>query len=174
MADNSPVLIVLAGLPGVGKTTLAKALTAQLGAFYIRIDTIEQAMQRSMLAIETAEDAGYLAAYALAADNLRPGAVVIADSVNPIAITRDDWHAVGQKAGARMINVELICSDKAQHRARVEGRHADIPGHKLPSWQDVLDREYEDWDAERLVLDTAMKTTDYCAAMVIARVKDDA
>ncbi|MEO0391636.1 MAG: AAA family ATPase [Pseudomonadota bacterium] len=173
MTTAVPVLIVMAGLPGTGKTTLAKVLAVRLQACYLRIDTIEQALMRSTPAIDQVSDAGYLAAYALAADNLRPGSVVIADSVNPITLTREDWQAVGDRAGARTLNLALICSDKAQHRARVERRVADIPGHQMPSWQDVENREYEPWtkdalNADHLVLDTTTMTTQACCDAVMA------
>ena len=35
------MLIALSGLPGSGKTTLARSLSRRLGAHYLRIDTIE-------------------------------------------------------------------------------------------------------------------------------------
>ncbi|CAM3662087.1 hypothetical protein [Legionella longbeachae] len=35
---------------------------------------------------------GYLISYAIAKENLALGLTVIADSVNPIAITRQDWQ----------------------------------------------------------------------------------
>lgn len=41
------VLIVFSGLPGTGKTTIAKGLAAKIGALYLRIDTIEQAIRNS-------------------------------------------------------------------------------------------------------------------------------
>jgi hypothetical protein len=37
----------------------------------------------------------------------------------------------------------------------VESRSADIAGHVVPSWQDVVNRTYEPWDRERVILDTA-------------------
>ena len=131
------MLIIFAGLPGAGKTTLAKGVAARLGAVYLRIDTIEQAIVRSSLGVAAAAEAGYLAAYGVAAENLRLGRDVVADSVNPIELTRDAWASVAREAGCVGVNVEVVCSDTAEHRRRVETRRADLAGHRLPTWQDV-------------------------------------
>jgi predicted kinase len=40
------MLIIFGGLPGVGKTTLAKAVAREWEAVYLRVDTIEQALTR--------------------------------------------------------------------------------------------------------------------------------
>lgn len=40
-----PRLFIFSGLPGVGKTTLARELSAYCHAVYCRIDTIEQLPQ---------------------------------------------------------------------------------------------------------------------------------
>lgn len=48
--------------------------------------------------------------------------------------------AVGSEA--RVIEIEVICSDTIEHRHRVESRHTDIPGLALPSWQEVSAREF--------------------------------
>ena len=55
----------------------------------------------------------------------------------------------------RIFEIELICSDTTTHRQRVEGRQADIPNHKLPPWKSVLERQYDPWESEHLVVDTA-------------------
>jgi hypothetical protein len=80
------VLIVLAGLPGVGKTTIARELARTLPAVHVRVDSIEQALRRTGLAVE---EEGYVVAHAIAADNLRAGLTVVADCVNPWPVTRD-------------------------------------------------------------------------------------
>jgi predicted kinase len=73
------------------------------------------------------EGEGYSVAYAIAEDNLRLGRIVIADCVNPWPLTRDAWRSVADRAGARAVEVEIVCSDRAEHRRRVESRAADIP-----------------------------------------------
>lgn len=40
------MLIIFGGLPGVGKTTIAKALAKLMHAVYLRVDTVEQVLKR--------------------------------------------------------------------------------------------------------------------------------
>jgi len=40
-----PKLFIFSGLPGTGKTTLSRQLAQHVGAAYLRIDTIEQALR---------------------------------------------------------------------------------------------------------------------------------
>ncbi|MEO1016765.1 MAG: AAA family ATPase [Pseudomonadota bacterium] len=156
------VLIILSGLPGSGKTTIAKAAALALNAVHLRIDTIEQAIMRSSLAPASVEEAGYLIGYDLARDNLCLGHKIIADSVNPIELTRKAWRDVASDAGVPALDIEIVCSDRALHRQRVETRAADIDGLRLPGWDDVMRRDYRSWTTDRLVLDTAILTVDAC------------
>ena len=56
------MLIILGGLPGVGKTTLAKAVAREWEAVYLRVDTIEQALRFSEALQGEVGPAGYLVA----------------------------------------------------------------------------------------------------------------
>jgi predicted kinase len=149
------MLIAFGGLPGTGKTTVAQTLARKLAAVYLRIDTLEQAFTAFGSGGVDIGPAGYLAGYAIAKDNLRLGLTVVADSVNSLHVTRSAWGSVALEAGVRIFEIELICSDTTAHRLRVEGRRADIPGHKLPTWKSVLERQYDAWESEHLVVDTA-------------------
>ena len=163
---SSPLLISLAGLPGSGKSTLAEALAARLRAVWVRIDTIEQAIRDA--GITEDGPAGYIVGYGIAATNLRLGHIVVADSVNPLAITRDAWRDVAAQAGAPCLEVEVICSDPAEHRRRVETRVVNVPGLVPPTWQEVVTRARDPWARKPLVIDTAGRGIEACVADVLA------
>lgn len=152
---QASTLIIFGGLPGTGKTTLARMLAHELDATYVRIDTIEQALRDSQPLARPVDDAGYRVAYAITTENLRLGRTVIADSVNPLQVTRDAWRAMADDADAKAIEIEVVCSDVTEHRRRVESRHSDIPGLPLPNWREVCAREYQSWDRDHIVVDTA-------------------
>lgn len=155
---RGPALIVFGGLPGTGKTTLARHLATHLHAVYLRIDTIEQALRNENV-LKTGHE-GYMTAYAVAEDNLQAWNVVVADSVNPVPATREAWRGMALRNSARLIEIEVTCSDTAEHKRRVETRKADIAGHKLPTWQEVTSREYHPWGTTDFRVDTAAKEID--------------
>lgn len=157
------MLIILAGLPGTGKSTLARALARRITAAHIRIDSIEQSMIATGRIAGSMDDAGYRVAYRLAEDNLRNGLSVIADSVNPLPVTREAWRDVARRAAAGFIEIEVVCSDPDAHRVRVETRAPDIEGHVLPTWDEVVARDYLDWNDEVVRIDTAGRSVDDCA-----------
>ena len=154
---EAPVLIVFGGLPGTGKTTIARELSRRLSASYVRIDAIEQSLRTAGLAVGPT---GYVIGNELAAENLKLGRVVVADCVNPVLASREGWRDTASKNAARLVEIEVICSDAGEHRRRVESRAPDISGLALPSWHDVVNRVYETWDRERVVLDTAKDSID--------------
>ena len=94
----------------------------------------------------------------MARDLLACGIDVVAECVNPFALTRQAWREAGRSAGAAVLEVELFCSDEDEHRRRVEERSTDIAGLELPDWSAVVEREYEAWPEAALHLDTAMLT----------------
>ncbi len=162
------MLIVLSGLPGVGKTTVARELAVALGAVHVRIDSIEQALRNAGWQVEAE---GYRVAYAVAEDNLRLGRSVVADCVNPWPLTRGEWRSVGDRTRARIVDVEVVCSDAEEHRRRVESRATDISGHRLPTWSEVVRRDYHPWDTDRLVIDTAQLNLEQSVRTILAAVK---
>ena len=67
-----------------------------------------------------------------------------------------------------VVEIEIVCSDRAEHRRRVETRVPDIEGLMLPTWQEVVDRDYRPWTRDRLVVDTAGRPADACIDEIVA------
>lgn len=161
----SPILIVLSGLPGTGKTTIAKAFVAKHSAVYVRVDEIEHALKRG--SGTDVGPAGYEVAFAVASSNLDMGNVVVADSVNPVPESREGWRSVARRfAGAGIVEVEIVCSDVDEHRRRVETRRPDIDGFKLPTWSAVTSRNYIPWNTPRLIIDTAQISVEVAISLI--------
>jgi predicted kinase len=103
----------------------------------------------------------------VAGDNLAFGHIVIADSVNPLPVTRTAWLEVARHAHAPAIEVEITCSNEAEHRRRVESR-LNVDGQGGPTWQEVMERHYRPWPGANHVVDTAVHTPDQAVAKLRA------
>jgi predicted kinase len=161
-------LIVLAGLPGSGKSTIAREVARRTGAIWLRVDSMDQAIWASGTAPADLHDWTYRAAQAVAEDNLRLGRDVIGDCVNDWKAARDGWQDVGRRVGVDVLWLEIICTDPVEHQRRVETRASDVPGLALPDWQAVLAREYHTWDRDHLTIDTAGQTISESVEAVLA------
>lgn len=90
---RTPVLICIGGLPATGKTTIARTVAAELSAAYVRIDSIETAINRAEGQFQHTNNwdlpPGYVVGYDVVADQLRNGLDVVAESVNPLRMGWD-------------------------------------------------------------------------------------
>ena len=167
-----PALVVIGGLPATGKTAIGRPAAREMRAAYLRIDTIEGAILRGEGRSGLPRgDEGYVIGYELASDQLDLGLDVVVECVNPIATTRDAWLAVGDRARALVIEVDLVCSDVIEHRRRLETREIDVVGITNPRWREVIDRDYERWERDRLMIDTSLVRPDAAARTVLDEVR---
>lgn len=115
-------LIVFAGLPASGKSTIAREVAAQIGVMWLRIDSMDQAIWASGTAPSDLRDWTYRAAQAIAIDNLVLGRAVIADCVN-------DWRGGARRMAARRRHrrrTDRVAGDRllGHRRASTQGRGA--------------------------------------------------
>ena len=105
----------------------------------------------------------------VASDILKAGVSVVADSCNPIELTRREWERVALDAAGRYVNIEIICSDVREHRRRVETRQSTVLGLTLPNWDEVENREYDSWTTERIIIDTSGKSEADCVGELLSK-----
>jgi predicted kinase len=88
------------------------------------------------------------------------------------AITRDSWIEAAKQVGSPFVEIELICSDIEEHRRRVEMREPDIEGHAIPTWHDVVSRDYDPWTCNHIVIDTAKLSASQATGELIRQLSD--
>lgn len=165
------VLVVIGGLPATGKSTIAVAVARTTAIPYIRVDRIEQAIVAWSPLSHPVGPVGYAVAHQLALEQLLLGLDVVVECVNPVALTRDAWASTATTGGAGLLEVEVSCSDRAEHRRRVESRASDVDGLVKPTWAEVVDRDYEPWSRTPLRLDTATTSVDVAAEQVTSALR---
>lgn len=163
------MLIVFGGLPGAGKTTLSQTIAREMHAAWLRVDLVEAAMFRAGIAKDQPTGyAAYCVAYALAEAHLHMGTPTVVDAVNPVEAARRGWRDTAAACGAPVRVVEVVCSALDEHQRRVSMRRSDLAGFEMPTWQDVVDREYEPWTEPRLTVDTAALSVEECLSRIRA------
>ncbi|MFE2066287.1 AAA family ATPase [Streptomyces sp. NPDC059467] len=151
------MLIVMAGLPAAGKSSIAEELARKLPAAVVSVDPVEAAMRRA--GVDRGQPTGlaaYFVAEAVADGVLAVGQSVIIDAVNAVEAARQQWRALASRHQVPVAVIEVMCSDAQVHRRRLERRTRSIVGFEEPTWEAVQQRrtEYEPWTDHRLVLDS--------------------
>lgn len=154
-----PLLIVFKGHPGVGKSTVARAVAQRLGVPLIDKDDIKDILDDGRF------DAGgpsYNVMFNVARRQLLNGLNVICDSPLSQLLSYTSAQRVAREANARLVVVECMCSAPEEWRRRVDQRGAlNLPAHHITTWQGLqalLDKRGDSSqypiDAPHLVINT--------------------
>jgi predicted kinase len=119
------MLIAMAGLPGAGKSTLAEVVGARRRITVLSVDQIETAILKAGISAgQPTGLAAYLVAETLAESALMSDHDIIIDAVNAVDPAREQWVNLAERAGSGVRFIEVICSDREEHKARLVERAA--------------------------------------------------
>jgi len=147
------VLIAVSGLPGTGKTTVARELAARLGAVHLSVDIAEDALLGAGLEVGwTTGVAAYEAVRAAAEQSLAIGLVVVVDAVNDSDRSRQTWRDAAKRCGVPLRFVVIQPPPAEEHQRRLESREGSFRHVPEPTWEQVRERArtYEPWSDERV------------------------
>ena len=151
---SRPMLVLVTGLQGTGKSTVAGMVADSLGAPLLAHDWAMSGL-RPFPKVQAALDAsdppghgpaGWSVLGALARSQLRRRSSVVLDGVARKAEV-DALRALAAEEGARFLVVMTECSDPELHRSRVEGRERGIPGWYELDWSHVV-QSRQRWDPD--------------------------
>ena len=154
---KKPALIVMSGLPGSGKSTIAERIAEKLQIPIFSVDPIESAMLEAGVqqGFETCL-AAYIVAATLASEQLNLGISVVIDAVNAEEEGKNTWRELGRKYGLTLIVLEVVVSNQALHRRRIESRVRGLHGFSEVTWDQVEARRMKltPWKEPTLLLDS--------------------
>jgi predicted kinase len=142
------MLIVMAGLPAAGKSTIAEVVGNRMGVPVISVDPIESAILSAGIdADQPTGLAAYLVAEAFADAVIGGGGSIIVDAVNAVNPAREQWVRLAERQKAEIRFIEIVCSDAEVHGERLAARAARLAEEAHPgafAVEQSLD-EWEDW-----------------------------
>ena len=155
-------LILFSGLPGSGKTTLARQVAQHLKIPVFGKDRIQAALRMHDLA-ERVSAHGYLIMLDQADEQLSLGLSVVLEAVFPLKQFREQAWEIANRHHAAFRTIYVYCSDDEIWKARMTNRMLYVPNWTPVGWEDVtrLRTYFEPWDATTTLFVDSLQSAEH-------------
>jgi predicted kinase len=153
--EGLAMLVVMSGLAGSGKSTVAEAIGRRRAAPVISVDPVESAVIAAGIprSFETGL-AAYLVAATLAEAHLVAGLDVVIDAANYVEPARQIWRDLARRRNAILKVIVCLVSDPALYGQRLAHRNrGPAMGEPSTAFLDEQRAEWTDWAEPHIVLD---------------------
>jgi len=122
-----PALVVLVGLPGSGKSTVAEELRARTGCVVLESDALRKLLVSRPAYSSTESLRLFEAIHEAIAALLAKGASVVLDATNVAESERAPLYKIAEQANARLVLVRVTAPERVTRR-RLAERHDSAEG----------------------------------------------
>lgn len=149
------MLVLITGLPGTGKSTVANHLAERIGASVLRTDEIRKRLFAKPKYTEEEKELVYKILFLIAEELLKINHHVVIDGTFYKSALRKQIYKIASSTNSRLIIVECTASEEEivrRMQRRLGGRglsDADYEVYKK------IKREYEPIETEHIMLDTS-------------------
>lgn len=157
MTDRDEPLVVVCGVPGVGKSTVARAIKRRLDATLLRTDVVRKELFEQPSYAETETDTVYETVLERAESHLSAGAVVL-DGTFRTRERRTRAAHLAETTGVPFRLVTVEC-DRQVVRDRIRSRNADPSDADFEIYERLSD-EFESPTRTHTVIDNSGSLAD--------------
>ena len=165
-----PPLIVLSGLPGSGKSHLARDIARRYPLALLESDALRKALIKRPVYSQKESARLFTACHALLGGLLSNGIPALLDATNLKEMHRRPLYSIAERAGARLLLVEVRAADEVARR-RLEARlKAENPWDRSDATLDVYESmrgAAEPIERPHFVVDTSVDDLDQAVERIV-------
>jgi predicted kinase len=177
-APGQPVLVMLCGLPGTGKSTLARMLADQLPAVSVESDLVRQMLFTPPTYTAVESQRVHKVCHILIGWYLRHYYHVVYDATNLYEHHRRLAYRLAARSGARLTVAQITASDEVVRQRLAPRGCRDLPSHIPDDYSDAdwqvynrMRRRAEPIQHEHITVDTSDGNVERAVSYLLEAIK---